>query len=132
MAQPTSTTRTPLNPATLTRSTARKAPADHVNELKTLVVDYAKQETVEPLKALGRYLGFGMSGSLLIGAGLSMMLLGLLRALEHVGYFVRRAAEHGGRWSFLPYLITIAAGLAVIAVAGVTIKKKTVPKRIQP
>ena len=36
---------------------------DQVGELKNMVVGYAKQETIDPLKSLGRYVGFGAGGS---------------------------------------------------------------------
>jgi len=58
-------------------------PIAQVTELKDLVVAYAKQETVDPLKTLKRYLAFGLSGALSIGVGLSFGLLALLElALE--------------------------------------------------
>ena len=40
-----------------------------VRELRELVVAYAKQETVEPIKGLGRYVGFGLGAGILIGLG---------------------------------------------------------------
>lgn len=112
-----------------TRTADRKGPADHVNELKTLVIDYAKQETVDPLKAMGRYLGWGMGGSLLIGTGVSLMLLGLLRGLQHIEVFNRPLEQHGGTWSFVPYLITIFVGLVVMGLAALAIKKKSAAKK---
>lgn len=112
-----------------TRTADRKGPGDHVSELKTLVIDYAKQETVDPLKAMGRYLGWGMGGSLLIGTGVSLMLLGLLRGLQRIDLFNRPLEAHGGTWSFAPYLITIVVGLVVMAFAGLAIKKKSSAKK---
>jgi len=94
-----------------------KKPADHVNELKTLVVDYAKQETVDPLKSLGRWLGYGIGGAISIGIGVCMLLLGLLRGLETIDLFNDPEVYGGGTWSFAPYLITLVVGAAVIAVA---------------
>ena len=51
-------------------------------ELWELTVAYAKQETVDPLKGLGRYLGYGLSGSLVFGFGSVLLLLSFLRALQ--------------------------------------------------
>src|SRR5271170_7138347 len=45
-----------------------------------LVFDYAKQETLGPLQSLGRFLLFGVVGSLVITAGVVLLLLALLRA----------------------------------------------------
>ena len=47
-----------------------------------LVVDYAKQETLGPLKSLGRFLVFGVAGSLALTAGAVLLLLAGLRALQ--------------------------------------------------
>lgn len=85
-----------------------------VTELKTLVVGYAKQETVDPLKSLGRSLGFGVAGSILLGLGLFLLLLALLRGLQQIEFFNDPAQVSGGTWSWLPYLITAIAGLAVM------------------
>ena len=86
-----------------------KGAAAQVAELKDLVVGYAKQETVDPLKTLGRYLGFGIAGSVLMGAGFFLLLLALLRGLQELSFFADPT------WSWLPYLITAVAGLVIIA-----------------
>jgi putative superfamily III holin-X len=51
-------------------------------ELVDLVVDYAKQETVEPIKGLGKTVLFGVLGAVLIGVGTTFLALGGLRALQ--------------------------------------------------
>ena len=51
-------------------------------ELWELTVAYAKQETVDPFKGLGRYLSFGLGGSLVLGIGSSCCCCRLLRALQ--------------------------------------------------
>lgn len=80
-----------------------------VNELKDLLVTYAKQETVDPVKSLGRYLGFGLAGSLLMGLASIFLPLALLRALQ---------AETGtaltGNWSWVPYAATLVAVAVVV------------------
>ena len=47
-----------------------------------LTVDYLKQETLEPLKGLGRFLPWGMAGSIAIAIGLLLLLVGVLRLLQ--------------------------------------------------
>ena len=64
------------------RVSDKKGPAEHVAELKDLVVGYARQETWDPLKTLGRYVGFGVGGGVAIGLGCVFLLLGLLRGLQ--------------------------------------------------
>lgn len=82
----------------------------HVQDLSKLVIAYVKQETLEPIKGLGRFVGFGLAGSALVGLGLVTLFLGVLRLLQ---------AETGdtfrGHLKFVPYLITLALCGAVAA-----------------
>ena len=57
-----------------------KSLATHVTELYELVLAYAKQETVEPVKGLARFIGFGIAGSLAFGIG--AVIIGLAMALR--------------------------------------------------
>jgi len=88
-----------------------KGPAAQVGELKDLVVGYAKQETVDPLKTLGRYLGFGLAGSVAMGLGLALLLLALLRGLQEIDVFNDPLEVNGGTFSWAPYAITGVVGL---------------------
>ena len=58
-----------------------KSLATHVTELYELVLAYAKQETLDPVKSLGRFIGFGVAGSLACGLGAVIMLLGRMGSL---------------------------------------------------
>jgi hypothetical protein len=88
---------------------ATKGAATQIAELRTLVVGYAKQETVDPLKTLGRYLGFGLAGSIMIGTGLSLLLLALLRGLQQIATF------EDPSWNWVPYLVTGLVGALLVA-----------------
>ncbi|MCB1256130.1 MAG: phage holin family protein [Microthrixaceae bacterium] len=90
-------------------------PGTQINELKNLVVGYAKQETVDPLKTLGRYLGFGIAGSVCMGIGVSFLLLALLRGLQELEIFNDPDKIDGGTFSWAPYLITGAVGVIIAA-----------------
>ena len=83
-----------------------------------LVVDYAKQETLGPLKALGRFLLFGLIGSVAITAGAVLLLLGGLRALQ-----TETGSSFTGHLSWLPYLIVAGAAIAVMGLAAWRITK---------
>lgn len=83
---------------------AHKTPQDTIRELKDLIVAYFKQETVEPLKALGRYVGFGLLGGLLLGTGVFFAAMGGLRALQ-----TETGDAFDGNWTFAPYAIMVAA-----------------------
>ena len=79
-----------------------------VGEVIEFVKTYAKQETVDPLKRAGKYVGVGAAGGLLTGLGVSLLLLGLLRFVQSEW---SRSAE--GRLSWLAYVIAFA-GVAVL------------------
>ncbi len=80
----------------------------HVQDLSKLVIAYVKQETVDPIKNLGRFLAWGLAGSALVGVGLVILFLGVLRLLqEETGDTFR------GHLSFVPYVVTLAAAGAV-------------------
>jgi hypothetical protein len=99
--------------------TRSKKPADQVSELRDLVVGYAKQETVDPLRSLKRYLAMGVGGAVAIGIGSVFLLLGLLRALQHVDWFNGPDQRDGLHGSWLIYLITFLAGIALMGLVGV-------------
>ena len=82
-------------------------------ELKDLVVAYAKQETIEPIKGLGRFVGFGLAGSMLLSLGLVLLVLAGLRALQ-----TETGTTFDGTLSFLPYVITLVGCVLVIALAA--------------
>lgn len=83
-----------------------------VNELWELLKSYAKQETVDPIKGLGRYLAFGLAGSLLLGTGVLLLLLAGLRWLQ-----TETDTMFTGSWSWAPYLITLVVGALLMALA---------------
>jgi len=79
------------------------------SELWELVRDYAKQEVKDPLKGVLRFLGFGLAGALLLGTGLLLLAVGLLRALQ------TQTGEHlHGNWSWVPYVVVLVVCIAVI------------------
>jgi hypothetical protein len=93
------------------RPTSDKSVPTLLTELVDLVRAYAKQETIEPLKGIGRYVAFGLAGSLLLGLGVVLLAMALLRALQtEVDVF-------DGRWSWAPYFITLVLCGLVIGLA---------------
>lgn len=100
------------------RRAADKSLPALASELWQLVVTYAKQETLDPLKGLLRFLGYGIVGSMLLSVGLSIWLLAMLRALQ-----TETGTRFTGNLSWLPYVITlliggVVAGLAVRAIGA--------------
>ena len=77
-----------------------------------LTVDYVKQETIEPLKGLGRFLYMGILGSFFLTGGILLLLFGVLRLLQ-----TETGSTLAGDWSWVPYAVVVVLGIVVIAVA---------------
>ena len=85
---------------------ADTSPKDTVDELKALVTDYAKQQTVEPLKRLGDWVKFGLAGALMLAMGGFLLGLGVLRLFQTMDWT-------DNNWSFLPYLFVFVVLLVL-------------------
>ena len=83
------------------------------DDLVGILRRYVRQETVEPLRSLGRYLLFGTAGSVLVGVGTVLLALGALRGLQAWGAL-------DGRWSWVPYLAA-ALPLALVGVRAASL-----------
>jgi hypothetical protein len=80
----------------------------HLNELLGLVIAYAKQETVVPLKNLGRFVAWGVAGALLLATGGAFLTLTAVRVVQsETGHHLR------GDLTWVPYM-----GGALVAGAG--------------
>ncbi len=79
-------------------------------ELWQLVLGYAKQETLDPVKNLGRFLGFGLGGALLGSLGAVLLLLGGLRLLQ-----TETGEAFDGNLTFIPYLLVLLVSGAIVA-----------------
>jgi hypothetical protein len=77
-----------------------------------LTVDYVKQETIEPLRGLGRFLYMGILGSFFLTVGILLILVGVLRLLQ-----TETGTTLTGDWSWVPYAVVVLLGIVVIAVA---------------
>ncbi len=55
-----------------------------LQELWDLLKDYARQETLGPLKNVGWQLKWGVPGAILVSTGVFFLAIGLLRGLEHI------------------------------------------------
>jgi hypothetical protein len=92
-----------------------------IAELKDLVIAYLKQEAIEPIKQLGRFIAFGVAGSLFLSIGLVTLTLAGLRALQ-----TETGTTFTGNWSWAPYLFTlVGCGLvAALAARAISAKRK--------
>lgn len=97
---------------------ANANPIEGAQEVQQLLVSYAKQETVEPLKTLGRYVGFGVAGAALIGLGTFFIGLGVLRLTQSIDGLT------GASWaSTVPYAITLAVLVLFIALIFLALRR---------
>lgn len=99
--------------------TQPKSVPEIASELFELTKSYARQETVEPLRGVGRYLAYGVLGALALGLGVVLLMLAGLRALQ-----TETGSTFTGNWSWLPYLIVLVVATALIALAISRIKQK--------
>lgn len=92
-----------------------------------LVIDYVKQETLTPFKGLGRYLLFGILGSVMLCVGFVLLLLAFLRALQETtgGFF-------GGTTSWAPYVIVAGAAVILMALSAWGIVAGRAARRRRP
>lgn len=102
----------------MAENTPTKGAADQANELKELVVGYAKQETVDPLKVLGQKLGWGAAGSVLVALGSFFLVLATLRGLQQIDVFNRTGDPLGGWFSWVPYIVAMLVGAIVIGLCA--------------
>jgi hypothetical protein len=86
-----------------------ESPRASVSETFSLIRRYVIQETLTPLRTLGRLLAFGLAGALLATIGLVFALIGVLRVLQ-----TETGAFFSGNWEFAPYLLTAATGVLII------------------
>ncbi len=98
----------------------RKPQKQGLGELFDLVKDYARQETLDPLKGAGRWLGFGVLGSVLLMIGGISLTLATLRFLQE-----ETGTALTGNLSWLPYLITLGVVSVAIGALAWRITKKT-------
>ena len=87
------------------------------------MVSYLKQETVGPLKDLGRYTAYGTLGSVFIGGGLVLLLVGLLRGLQTFSWFQ-------GNLDWIAYVVVLLVAVAIGALAAWRISSGPAKRRI--
>jgi hypothetical protein len=92
-----------------------------LREIATMTVAYVKQETVEPLKGIGRFLAFGAAGIVVAGIGILLLVLGGLRLLQ-----TETGSAFRGHLKFLPYLFAV---IVCGAIAALALKAGTSPQK---
>lgn len=96
-----------------------------LNELKTIAIRYVKEETIKPLKDLGRFVLWGVIGSVFVGFGAVLVLFGALRYLQW------QFPVLDGSLSWLPYVIVAVLALLVIGLTAWRIMSGTAKRRVK-
>ena len=96
---------------------------DHVSDVVDSVKQYAKQETVEPLRGALRWLAFGVAGALAIGLGLTLVVVGVLRLSQDL-----LDEQLDGAWSFVHYVIAAVFSVILVVLALSRVQKKSLSR----
>jgi hypothetical protein len=95
-----------------------KGVGEIASDLWQLLRDYAKQEIVDPLAALKRFMTFGLGGAILLALGLFFLSLAVLRGLQ-----TETGTALTGVLDWVPYAATLAVDVLACVVTVVVIKK---------
>ena len=101
----------------------RTAPSDQVTDLVESVKQYARQETIEPLKGAARWVAVGSVAALSLGLAMVFLALAVLRLSQDLGGTVL-----DGSWSFVHYLITLIVVGALVALSFSRISQRSLAK----
>ena len=96
-----------------------------LEEIRALFIQYVKEETLQPLKDLGRFVLWGTIGSVFVGLGFAMLLFAALRFLQE------QFRVLDGSLSWLPYLIVVVLGLLIMALTAWRIVSGAAKRRLK-
>lgn len=94
----------------------RLGPLDFFDQVK----EYARQELLQPLKAIPRWIGFGLVGSALLMLAGILTTIATLRVLQE-----ETGSTFSGNLSWAPYALTLLGVVIVLALLLRQIKKRT-------
>ncbi|HVB50801.1 MAG TPA: phage holin family protein [Acidimicrobiales bacterium] len=95
------------------------------DELRAIAIRYLKEETIKPIKDLGRFIAWGSLGSIFVGFGSVLLLFASLRYLQW------QFPVLDGSLSWLPYLIVAVLALVVIGLTAWRIVSGTAKRRLK-
>lgn len=101
----------------------RVAPTDQVTDLVESVKQYARQETIEPLRGAARWVAVGSLAALSLGLAMVFLALAILRLSQDLG-----GTTLDGAWSFTHYLITLIVVSILVALSFSRISQRTLAK----
>lgn len=92
---------------------------DEVRDVLRVVGRYLKQETVDPFRAIGAMVVWGLVGSVLAAGGFVLAGIGLLRLLQ-----TETGTTFAGHLDWLPYVIVVVVLAVVVAIAAARIGRR--------
>ena len=95
-----------------------KGVGDIASDLWQLLRDYAKQEIVDPLAALKRFMTYGFGGAIALALGLFFLSLAVLRGLQ-----TETGTALTGVFDWVPYAAMFAVDAIACAITIAVIKK---------
>lgn len=99
--------------------TQSKSTGEVVSDLWSMLKTYAQQQTIDPLKNLGRFISYGLAGSIAMGIGITLLSVAVLRLVQS-----ETDTALTGNWSWVPYLASLVVSSAG-ALAAVKVIKRT-------
>lgn len=96
---------------------------DPVVDLVDSVKQYAKQETIDPIRGAARWVAVGTVASISLGLSLVFFALAILRLSQDLG-----GSALDGSWSFVPYIITLVVVMACVGVSVSRIQQRTLSR----
>lgn len=96
---------------------------DHVADVVDSVKQYARQETLDPLRGAGRWLAFGLLATLCLGLSMVFGVLAVLRLVQDLGDSVFDASL-----SWIPYLVAFVVNALLVALAFSRINDSSLAK----
>ena len=96
-----------------------------LDEIKDLALRYIKEETIQPLKDMGRFVLWGTVGSLLVGFGYVFLLFGALRFLQE------QFKVLDGTLSWIPYLVVVVLAALIIGLTLWRIASGSAKRRLK-
>ncbi len=99
---------------------AEAAEEGSIADIIDTVKAYGRQEVLGPLSGVGRWVAYGAAGAFVLGLGLVLVLLGLLRLLQ-----TEWERSSSGALTWVAYVIVLLVTLALLAVTVSRIRKST-------
>lgn len=94
------------------RFARRLSTSDQVSDIVDSVKQYARQETIEPMKGAVRWVAVGTIAALSLGISMIFLTMAILRLSQDIAGTV-----FDGSWSFMHYFVTLFMVSILVAIS---------------